>query len=185
VLSKIVTGDVLELGTNALFQVQKIDYTRDLVELVPVSGYTGTPSSSISEVKIVRTGRTNELSESAGDITFHNANADNVHAGTMRQPDSQRYISAGTNANDGSLFISDLNKAFANPALLPLQGPYYHMNLTQYVNELPEGCNADLSDATVRNVNLHFKTTGSTINLELGTFEILCGSTYQVVKTPN
>lgn len=185
VLSQIATGDVLDLGNNYLCQVSRIDYTRDRAEVVQV---TESPSNSpglINEVKIVRSGRTNELTESAGDVTFHSTTANSLTVNSVTIPESQRYVSSGSSPNDGSLFIKDLNDAFINPALFPLDGPYHHMNLSQYIERLPEGCAADLSDASVKNVFMRFKTNDGNLKVELGTFDVLCGSTWETVKMPN
>jgi hypothetical protein len=184
-LAQLTTGDVLELGTNYLFQVKDIDYSRDRANLVRVTGGNAGNPAGVTQVKIVRSGRNNKLSEAAGDVTFHNVVADNISASTIRQPEGQRYITSGTDANDGSLFIKDLNDAFANPALLPLDGPYYHMNMTQYVERLPDGCSADLGDATVKNVNIGFKTTSGNLTVEIRSYELLCGSEWKLVKMPD
>jgi hypothetical protein len=182
-LGEITTGDIIDLGSGQHFQVKRLDYSRDLAELVYLYG-TAPSTLAVSEVRILRTGKTNELGESAGNVTFHNQVAANAHPAAIRQPESQRYISSGSDANDGSLFISDLNAAFANPSLLPLDGPYHHMNLSQYIDRLPEGCAADLSDASVRNVNIIFKTNNGNVKIEMGTFEIQCGGTWQLVRMP-
>ncbi|HYF68642.1 MAG TPA: hypothetical protein VD884_10920 [Ohtaekwangia sp.] len=192
VLSQITKGDVLELAADAMFQVENIDYANDMVTLLPITGENGTVPSSLSEVKIVRSGRNNKLSESAGSLTFHNPDANAMNVSAIRKADSERYVSSGTSNEDGSLFIKDLNEAFvkfsSGVAFTALIGPYYHMNLTQYVDNLPSGCNADLTDATVKNINLRFKDNGGTISVELGTFEIKCGDNandFEVIKMPN
>ncbi|MBT1706370.1 hypothetical protein KK060_24040, partial [Fulvivirgaceae bacterium PWU20] len=192
-LAQLTTGDVLDLGKNYLFQVKSIDYSRDHAELVRVTGSAPGNPSSITEVRIVRSGRTNKLTESAGDITFHHQNENSISAATVRKPDSERYVSKASSSNqniargDGSLFVEHLNHAYSNqsnPDALMLPGPYEHMNLVQFVDKLPEGCSADLMDATVKNVNIHFKTNDGNVKLELGTFEVQCGSEWVLIKMP-
>jgi hypothetical protein len=189
VLSKIVTGDVLELGTDALFQVKSIDYTRDKVDLVRVAPFVGIPPTSVSKITIVKSGKTNKLNEQAGDLTVHDPNSDNLSIMTNRLPESQRYISSGTNADDGSLFVNDLNAAFdnqANPDYLLLPGPYRNMNLIQFSPQLPAGCSADLQKAEVKEVTVNVKNVNGALSIQLGTFYIKCAdNNWVLVKMPN
>ncbi|AYB29198.1 hypothetical protein [Chryseolinea soli] len=208
-LAQITTGDVLYLGENFNFQVSALDYSQDRVKLVPVTGTTGDPTF-VEYVTIVSTGRNNRLSEDAGSVTFHNPTANSLTATSVHKSDADRYTTEptpGTDAGtgilnsrlDGSQFVKDMNCGYqlfqgnqpdancnvqlaGNSVILP--GPYYHLNLTQYVDRLPEGCTADLSDATVKNVTIQFKIVGGNTSIELGTFDVDCGGgSFKTVKT--
>ncbi len=183
-MAQLTTGDLLQLNSTYYYHVKSIDYTKDRLELV-VKGSNLLPSTTaITAASIFNSGRNNRLGENAGDVSFHNPVEANVTTSSIAVSDAQRYISSGTDNSDGSLFVKDLNDAFVNPALLPLKGPYLKMNVSQFAPYVPGGCGTDLTNASIRNVYMVFKSENGSISVSIGTFEVLCGSTWQLVKMP-
>jgi len=185
-MAQVTTGDVLALNGNYYYHIKSIDYTKDRLDVVAKGSPYLPGTASITSASIFASGRNNRLAENAGDVTLHNSTASNLTTTSISVPESQRWVTSttGNNNNDGSLFIKDLNAAFVNPSLFPLQGPYYKMNVSQFAAYVPGGCGSELNDATIRNVQMLFKTENGSVTVAMGSFEILCGATWQTVVMP-
>lgn len=177
--SEFTVGDMIDLGQNQLYHVSQISFASDQIDLLKSSeaAASSLPDGALPRFTILRSGRNNMISENAGAVTFHNESAANISMGSQAVAESSRYVYSGTNADDGSLFLTHLNQAFNNRSVSQsaiLSGTYNHINMNQYVNKLPGGCNADLSDATVKNVTVVFKTLGGEVSIQMAAFDLRC-----------
>jgi len=180
--AEFTVGDLVDLGQQQLYHVSQISFASDQIDLVKSGEATLTakPDGEVLDFTILRSGKNNRINENAGSVTFHNESASGISVATQSLPESSRYVYAGTNADDGSLFVNHLNQAFNNRAVSQsaiLSGPYNRINMTQYTDKLPVTCAADLSDATVRNVTVVFKTIGGEVSIQMASFEVKCDAT--------
>lgn len=176
---ELAIGDLLDLGGGNLYHISSINYGGDQIDLqrsLSASGSIGT--GQLPQFTILRSGKNNMLQTNAGEMVFHNETASALSVSTLSVPEANRWIGPGASDQDGSLFLKDLNDALGNPLLSPLEGPYYHMNMSQYADRLPPGCPADMSDATIKDVSVVFKNVAGQVNVLIGSFDLKCGTEF-------
>lgn len=171
-LAKFTKGDLLELGDNVLYHVEGFDYLTDRVMITPSKFTASAPAPTMTSMKVLRSGNNNRLGDQAGQITFHSTSPD---IGLPDAGDDQRWIS--------NSFTNDLNTAIGQLSgnEFKLTGTYQHMNMSTYVSTIPETCEVNLRDVTIRNVAFVYFNREGSIELSLTSFEIDCNGTWVTI----
>ena len=171
-LPEFTKGDLLEIGTNAYYHVSGFDFLTDEVIITPSKINKGTPPGTFSSVAILRSGNNNRLNDQAGQTVFHSTspNIDLPDAA-----DDTRWVS--------NAFTNDLNAAMASQTEFTLAGPYSDMNMTGYLGVVPDGCNANLREATIRNASFVYFDRNGSLDLYLLSFEIDCGGSWETINS--
>ncbi|TRX56139.1 hypothetical protein FNH22_17325 [Fulvivirga sp. M361] len=169
-LAEFTKGDLLELSDGVFYHVKDFDFFADEVIIVPSSTSTGSPPTSLSSVRVVNSGNNNRLTDQAGRTNFHSTNGD---VAPPDASDAARWVS--------NAFTNDLNNAMATQTEFILAGPYANMNMTGYLSALPEGCDVNLRDVTIRNASfIYFNREGS-LDLYLLSFDLNCGGNNWII----
>jgi hypothetical protein len=186
-LSELVTGDLLELNSGNLYNVESINYASDYAVLVKAkvtsSAVTALITGITPQFRILKSGRNNQLNQKAGNIVFHNVDKNALTA-------SSNSVSAATRYDATSSFVVDLNAKMAitpRPSEFILTGPYTGMNMSAYQSMSP-CCAADWANATVSNIKFKVMDDGTQVSLYMMEFDIDCGTTAcgtQIVKIKN
>lgn len=163
-LAAFTKGDFLEFDNQAsLYHVAEVDYSTNRLWLQKSQLSQFVPNSTISSVKVIRSGYTGELSTSVGAIQWH-------------APDgSLEPYSAQSSLNTNDAFVLAINAELANvegnaPVVdvsRTLQGSFQGMDVTRYAAYVPAGCTVDLSNATISNIQLRFSLVDNNRFLEL------------------
>lgn len=184
-LDLLVRGDLLELGEGILYYVKAFDYFNSRVKIVPSSLSTGTPGD-ISSVRIFRSGHTNQLTQKAGEITYH------VTDHTVALPsatDPNRWISQGDGAPQ-SPFLQDLNDAVgsitdnSDEGTINLPGTYSKMDVSIYLSEFPDECAGLNAESTaISNVKVYYYNREGRIDFQILSFTLDCNGSNVTVQS--
>jgi hypothetical protein len=175
-----VKGDLLELGNKCFYHVDYFDYFNDRIRIVPSRENVAVPSSTVNNVRILRSGRNNLLKDQAGQITFHSTNSD------IRIPEVSGENHWIGNEND---FVSDLNTKVKNvPAGLTkvlLPRTYEGMNMESLLDGVSYDCITDARDVQVKNVQFYCINKDGEIKIQLISFEVKCEDSQVWIKIDN
>lgn len=177
VLTNFTRGDFIELGhQGTLYHINKIDLASSRLYIVP-SQYNGfTPSSSISYVQVLRSGYTNQLNSSIGNVMY------------FSKEGNSSYYAGTNNFTQNSGFVAALNTATASIqgngfSSISIPGTFTGMNISNYAARLPASCNnVNLFNATISGVLIEITVSGAQMTLVLKSFTITgCnGSNYTI-----
>ncbi len=183
-LTEIAPGDLLKLSgdsfnpTPVMFFVETVDYGNDLLILTPdsrVAGgiFTGTPT--INQITIVESGRNNRLSESAGEILFHDPDASSLTPSSftiLERYSTNSFTTALTNAYNAAT----LNIPFV------VTGTYNDVNMAAYQHLAPS-CKADWEHAKVTNAKfVRSSNSAGQVVLTMLEFYIDCDGTNTLIQ---
>jgi hypothetical protein len=181
-----VRGDLIELADKVLYHVDEFDYFGSRVKVVPSSLNSSNFSGSISEVKVVQSGYTNQLTAQAGQIVYHSDNSSIGLPQAMDPNDSgqTRWISESDDvlAEPNAVFLTDLNAMVRNNTSgsegdLALSGVYEKMDVSIYYADFPDECSTiDPSSTTISNVQLYYYRQSNALDVQIVSFDIECGS---------
>ncbi|MEM7549573.1 MAG: hypothetical protein AAF363_07860 [Bacteroidota bacterium] len=172
-LAKLNLGDLIELTPGSLHHITHIDFAADVIRVRP-SAMTNASflQGTVDRMSVIRSGRNNNLNQSAGNITFHDADHTLMDIEDIAIDDAQRFIRGGNSAIDGSKLISNLNNAFTNQivgtsgSFSTMAGPFHGMNISTYT----VSCDVDVYNATIRNVNFDYFVEDGAVKLVLKSF---------------
>jgi hypothetical protein len=174
-LAEFTRGDLIQLGDDikALYYVVSKDYLRNSLIVESTTGSVS-PSASINQIKIIHTGRTNQLQLQAGAITMHNEQKEN-----MQLPIADKASRYGDKVNGiENNFANALKEATQNlgagEGQFTLSGTYHHLDMSGFSDRI-SGCVTDLTDATASNLTFLYVIENSNLTLQLMAFTITCG----------
>lgn len=167
-LGDFTPGDRIQLGSsssNVVYVVTQLDWVGNRLKVEPATG-AQTASGTYTSLAIIKAGRTNQLQQQAGAITVHDELKENLAPLTIAS--ETRYT-----AND---FINDLNAArpAGGSGTFALNGTYTGMNMSAFAGHLT-GCNVDLTNATVKDLEYRYSEANGMLKIELMAFDIDCG----------
>jgi hypothetical protein len=182
-LAEFTRGDMIQLGDGAksLYYVASKDYLNNNLIVEPTAGSVS-PSATISRIRIIHTGRTNQLQLQAGAISMHNEIKENIQL--PLEDKASRYGDKVNSADND--FADALKKATENlitgEGQFTLSGTYHHLDMSGFSDRI-QGCVSDLTDATASNLTFLYVIENSNLTLQLMAFTITCGdNTTETIK---
>jgi hypothetical protein len=187
--TELVTGDLLELPGEMFYHVETVDYSNGKLGLTKSQMTSGSyANGNVPKFRILQTGKNNQLSTSAGSITFHDPAQANMGLSTVTMAEASRYET--TNAFSVAL------QAQVNPILtaarpvgappqtgeFTLAGPFSGMNVSSYIGKAPATCTADWTNATISSVKIKYTANQQQMSMQIMEFTINCGSSNVVIK---
>ena len=190
-LSELTKGSLVELynvaknnsyqpkGSYCLAMTETPDYATGRVRVYPVTvpGVNSNPLSQLADdylkIRIVRSGRRNQLTAVAGNTTFHNAD---YAALTPSAAPAPRY-------QDNTAFTSALNNWLSGvaagatkpqTATVKLAGPFVGINIAAFSNKVPTCDGLDPANATISQVELVRQVQGNSLQLVIKSFQVSC-----------
>jgi len=171
-LNQFTRGDLIELGdgTQALFHVVDIDHVRDALIVEVSQQNIATDITSGSEVRIIRSGRTNRLNDNIGLFARHDP--------TPIDGSLLAIVNEGNRYVDNHPFVNALNTAVngltVSEGTFTLNGTYADMDMSGYVRDV--GVDFDWSQVSIRNVEFRYYQMSDHLQLDLMAFEVTCGT---------
>lgn len=167
-LAEFMPGDKIELGrsTGNLYHVVSLDAVNSRVQLAPSLGGVSAPSEP-DEIKIISSGKTNQLSQQAGNITSFSENP-----ATLTVP-----VVSEVNRYEENSFVQALQAETANvtgEGQFTLPGEYQNMDMSAFADKITD-CPVDLRNATIREVDYTYKLEGNELIINLMSFDVYCG----------
>lgn len=177
----LIPGDLIEVGSGNLFHVKEYDEfnNRFLITRSQLStNQTGPATGTISDIKILLSGRSNRLSENIGSYTLHSTD-ENISIPRFDQLDWKQ----------GDKLISDLNSNIITrnlPTIPDSEGTftlnndndpenaYQDVNMESLVSEIPDDCVDDIKKAAIRNVKFKYSKNSNNFQLKIISFEFKC-----------
>ncbi|MDJ1501198.1 hypothetical protein [Xanthocytophaga agilis] len=204
-LQQFVPGDLIEISPNVYYNTDAPDYFNRRIRIYPSSKLTtGTlpADGTISQITIVHTGRSNELTIPAGSTTYHNPDASwdlirdtngfityrtratNASGNANPYPfsipvsaNTSSLTGVGTFADDLSARYQTIESSSSGVFAVNQHPSYANMNISAYAAKIPAGCQINPESAEISNINFRFKKVGDKISLQLISFMITCGET--------
>ena len=175
-------GDLVEVNTpnsgfnsGNLFISGGADYARNRIQIYPTAASSTLPAnSSVSSIRVVNSGNTNELALEAGSTTYHktdeviglrnNTRANNAGK-TAKTPQNADFLQA-FNTQLGLSTPTGVNH-------FTLGGPYEHMDVSGFYNRLPSAFRPTVHDMKVQNLVFVTNTVSGTTKYTLVSFEAM------------
>lgn len=169
-IGKLTRGDLIELTSptagnplsGLVFHVDQPDLVANRVRVYPVvlpyQGSNSFPTAltssgvSVSRMRILSSGRTNQLATVAGNTTFHNTSLTARTVPTLSTPVYGASDDFTTALNDA--LKTNINPG-ATPVLYSLPGSFESMNISAFANLIPAESGIDPSSAKIKNVKLY------------------------------
>ena len=164
----LIPGDLIELGAGKLYHVVEFDDLNNhfVISKSQESTSIGEPNGNITSITIVKSGRTNRLSENIGSFTLHSAD-ENVKLpldlNKDRWNDDDPFLKA---LNDKIKGISDNQGSFT------LDGQYQNVNVEAMISDIPEEYATNLTSATISDVKFMYYNSNM-LQLKIISFKLL------------
>jgi len=174
----IATGDTPDKnGDNVLYFADAPDYVTRRVRVYPVTlpltdAVPANVMGPVTSLQIVTSGRSNQLTASAGATTYHGPDYMHLEAVGPFTTASKYGSSAFT-----ILINNWLSSSNQTTDKLPASNPppeYSHMNMTAYANKLPPGCVKDPSDVKITDVVLAKQVINGKVKVSIVSFSVIC-----------
>lgn len=167
-LANFTRGDLIEIdqsSTPFLYHVDKVDLGSKRLYLqrsqFTTAGFTN--GSTVSSLKIHRSGYTNQLNEVIGNVVYFKWDGNPVfHQGSSSLSQNTDFLNALNN------WLNTLTGVSGTSSTV-LSGPYT-MDITTYQNQIPFGCNVNLSSATITNVDVSTLWSNGVMELQIKGF---------------
>ncbi|MBT1710549.1 hypothetical protein KK062_20055 [Fulvivirgaceae bacterium PWU5] len=177
-LAFFTDGDQVRLGdasSESYYYVTGKDYLGNRLQLALAQGATAA-TASVSEIEIIRAGRTNQLTAQAGTIQSHYERAENAALNPVdqanRYSDESDKILAG--AQSFAQDLRDAAKVLSGKGDFTLPGPYTEMDMSAFAAQAGT-CSKDLSNITIREVTFRYEVgDDSQAKIELMEFWMDC-----------
>ena len=164
VFDNFVKGDLLDLGNGQIYHVQDFDLLNNRIQIVKSYLSTNTdPPVSVEKIKIIESGRTNNLDASAGNIVFYSQNND---IPLPQVDETERW-------DETNNFADDLNAQIASgQTQFTLSGPYTGINMGVFEPEIPADFACDIHHASIKDVEFYVNNEDNIIDLKIMSFSI-------------
>ncbi|SKC59328.1 hypothetical protein [Ohtaekwangia koreensis] len=180
VLAEFTRGDMIQLGdaAQAVYYITDKDYLNNSLKVEPAANSTP-PSATLNQIKIIHTGRTNQLQQQAGAIAMHHEDKQSL---AIPQVDQANRYEETTDGGTTRSFAADLeNFIKSTQEQTTLTGPYEHLDMSGFADKLTT-CTADLTDVTVTELTFLKSSDGQNVKVQLMKFTVMCGNTAVIVK---
>jgi hypothetical protein len=186
--SAFTQGDLIELGnnTNAIYHIVEIDRINYKLKLANAIGGVASIASP-AQIKIIRSARTNQLTDQAGSITFFAEKNKTLVPPLVSEANRYGVNNYATTLRyDANNYAEDLQSrvtGLTGTGVFTLQSgrEYTNMDMSAFADQIV-GCNKDLSKATVRKPQFVYTQDGNGVKLDLMSFEIKCSDD---ISAPN
>lgn len=162
-------GDIIDPGSGIPFMfIDKIHPAVNKIKLIPstlMGPFSAYPAftTSVNKIKIIKSGRTNQLTAQAGEVTYHDPfNVDEFNFPVKDEANPWIDQSALAQALDGAL-----STGYA-------AGPIANVNISAFISCLAINCKVDPHNATITDVTFELFEKNNKKYMDLISFKIDC-----------
>jgi hypothetical protein len=168
------------LGTYCLAMTGEPDYATGRVRVYPVTipnvssdPFTKFSDNSKLKIRILRSGRRNQLTTIAGTTTFHNADYSALASSSAPVPRYQDNTAFATALNN---WVGNVpgNSGQPQMATTKLAGPFTGVNISAFSSKVPSCDGLDPANATISQVELVRQVRGNSMQLVIKSFQVSC-----------